>query len=137
MSIGPPATGNKIHCDYCNEGILSKSDLTVVAQFFPHFPFAKYHNACYAGFLKSGKFWIGPRGQTILSGPKARRGTIILMVFFLFWIGLLVFVIRPSMPHNIVLTNIIYYFLIGMGILSIVVYLAVRAYVKRLEQRIG
>ncbi|MBI4128053.1 MAG: hypothetical protein HY459_03205 [Parcubacteria group bacterium] len=129
----PLLRDHTVWCDYCRKPILSQSDFIAVAQFYPKFPYAKYHAACYANFLKSGKLWIGPRGPVILTGRQSRRSAVLLVLFSLLMVGILVFAVRPALPRTI-FTNVIFYFLLIVGILLPVEYVILMLRVKRIEE---
>lgn len=121
-----------VNCDYCHKTIEGKKDLFVVGQYYPRYPFAIYHNACYSEFLKSGKFWLGPRGQVIYSGATAKRGMIFISLFFLLVLAIIVLGVLPSAPQSFLPRAVLYFLIILIVFLPIKSWLAWRR-VKRIE----
>lgn len=65
-----------ITCDFCNKEIKSNKDFIAVMQFYPKFPYSKFHTSCYSEFLKN-RFWVvSPGGNLVISGKNGTRGVI-------------------------------------------------------------
>lgn len=81
------AKTSKIACAHCGRSIENRGDLIVVSD-FRHFPFAAYHNACYAGQLKQSLWTYG--GTRPLNGRVGTFATAVTVVFalvFAFLVG--------------------------------------------------
>ncbi|MBI4173882.1 MAG: hypothetical protein HY519_04135 [Candidatus Aenigmarchaeota archaeon] len=125
----------KVVCDHCKRNIISRKDFIAVGQLYPRFPYAKYHNACYSEFLKSGKLWIGARGQQTLSGPNAGRGYAFTAVFFLLWLAFITFILKPKLPAG-ALSDAVYYAFLALGVAGAAFSFYVKQNVQKLEKEL-
>lgn len=91
----------KILCDRCHKEIKSNKDFIAVTQYYPKFPYSKFHTSCYSEFLKN-KFWvITPKdGSGVISGKNGTRGAIIGIFLFIFSIIFFCTLVYPRIPHT-------------------------------------
>ena len=119
----------KVTCDYCKGEIKSNKEFIAVTQFYPKFPYSKFHTSCYSEFLKN-RFWvITPRdGAGVISGKNGTRGSIIATFMMIFIPIFFFFVIYPKIP-NAYLISIIALLFFLMGLIYLLVSIFLRIYI--------
>ena len=90
-----------ILCDKCHKEIKSNNDFIAVTQYYPKFPYSKFHAPCYSEFLKNKFLVITPKdGSGVISGKNGTRGAIIGIILFIFSIIFFFTLVYPRIPHT-------------------------------------
>jgi len=117
-----------ITCDYCNKEIISNSDFIAIAQFYPKFPYSKFHTSCYCEFLKNCWAMTPWPGTPAISGKNGTRAAIQSVVLFIAMIIILYAFIYPRGPQS-AFTDLVFLVFASIGFVLLAVSIFLRVYI--------